>query len=109
MPDGRPRLYKPQKAAGHPVAVAGRFPAQGCGRARTNGRPPPLGAAHFILIGGSLAETAETPPLLLPPNSAPIGIALAEMAEMAGKEEMEAMAETAATLLAVGCFLMPGL
>jgi hypothetical protein len=42
-----------------------------------NGRPPPLCDVHFVLIGGSLAETAETPPLRPPPNSALIGITLA--------------------------------
>jgi hypothetical protein len=52
-----------------------------------NGRPPPLCDVRSALIGGSLAETAETPPLRPPPNSALIGISLAEIAEIAGKQD----------------------
>ena len=39
MPGGRPHLYKPEKAAGHPVVGACRFPAQGYGRT-WHQRPP---------------------------------------------------------------------
>jgi hypothetical protein len=42
---------------------------------------------RFVLIGGSLAETAQTPPLRPPPTSALIGITLAEIAEIAGKQK----------------------
>ena len=86
MPGGRPTCTNPRKQQVIPSLVRAGFLRKVTAAPGVNGRLPPPCDVRFVLIGGSLAETAETPPLRPPPNSALIAIALAEIAEMAGKE-----------------------